>query len=354
MSHPTITQGLNIAAIRGHQGSRTMYQVLVENSVLNNFFTVNMDPPAEKSQRQMDPKHAAAISDYILENPDEYVLGAMIYAVDQECPFTESEIDPRLGVLTIPFGTNLRSLDGQHRRQGLNDAIAQDPQLSSDHTAVLVYVEPEVDKRRQMFSDMNATPKIVAKALNVAFDQRDPFARAAMELAQTHPILVGKVELAARQVNATSQNRYTVGSIYDALKRLQVGPTGRVRKASQYLDDDIKARGQAFFDLIADARKEIADIGSGVDIVQLRSHTILFSSTTLRALSGAVKEAMDALGVSTIPAEFTARLATLDLSPSAAQWRVVGFVSPGKSTPNARNQEVLAATTTIKEHLISA
>lgn len=174
---PLIQQGLSIAAITGKQGSRTVYQVLVENSVLNNFFTVNMDPPSEKSQRQLDPRHADAITDYILQNPEEYVLGTVTYAVDQECPFTPSQIDPRLGVLTIPFGTNLRSLDGQHRRQGLNGAIAEDPELSKDHTAVLIYVEPELEKRRQMFSDMNATPKVVAKALNVAFDSRDPFAQ---------------------------------------------------------------------------------------------------------------------------------------------------------------------------------
>ena len=173
MSNP-IPQGLSMAALKGRQGSRTMYQVLVENSVLNNFFTVNMDPPAEKSQRQMDPKHASAIAQYIEQNPDEYVLGTVIYAVDKECPFTASEIDPRLGVLTIPFGTNMRSLDGQHRRQGLNEAIAVDNALADDHTAVLIYVEPDLEKRRQMFSDMNATPKVVAKALNVAFDARGP------------------------------------------------------------------------------------------------------------------------------------------------------------------------------------
>src|SRR5262249_14512274 len=147
--------------------SRTFYQVTVPNSVLNNFFTVNMDPPAEKSQRQLDPKHAHDIRDYILENPDEYLLGAVVYAVDQECVFKESEISPSIGTLTIPFGTNLRSLDGQHRRSGLNEAIAEDSEIGNEDTAVLIYVEPDVAKRRQMFSDMNATPKVVAKALNV-------------------------------------------------------------------------------------------------------------------------------------------------------------------------------------------
>lgn len=352
MSDAPIQQGLNIAAITGRQGNRTMYQVLVENSVLNNFFTINMDPPAEKSQRQMDPKHATAIADYIRDNPEEYVLGAMIYAVDRECPFTPSTIDPRLGVLNIPFGTNLRSLDGQHRRQGLNEAIADDPQLSSDHTAVLIYVEPEIGKRRQMFSDMNATPKVVAKALNVAFDSRDPFARVAMELSEKHPLLANNVEFAARQVNPTSQKWYTVGSIYDALKRLQVGPTGRVRNAGQYSEEAIRERGTQFLDLLMGARDEYRRVQAGEDITRIRVQSILFSATTMRALSGAVHDALESEVAPSEATGFIADLRSLDFAPNAAMWQETGFVSPGKTTPNARNQEVVAATRVIIKHLL--
>jgi DGQHR domain-containing protein len=351
MSDAPIAQGLSIAAITGQQGNRTMYQVLVENSVLNNFFTINMDPPSEKSQRQMDPKHAAAIAQYVLSNPEEYILGTVTYAVDRECPFTPSTIDPRLGVLTIPFGTNLRSLDGQHRRQGLNEAIAEDPQLALDHTAVLIYVEPELEKRRQMFSDMNATPKVVAKALNVAFDSRDPFARVAMELSEKHPLLVGNVEFAARQVNPTSLKWYTVGAVYDALKRLQVGPTGRVRNAVQYSDDAIRERGTQFFDLLLGARDEYRRVQAGEDIARLRSQSILFSATTMRALSGAVHDAIETDGSPSDATGYIAQVRALDFAPSATMWQETGFVSPSKTTPNARNQEVISATRSITAHL---
>jgi DGQHR domain-containing protein len=347
MSMNAIPQGLSMAALKGRQGNRTMYQVLVENSVLNNFFTVNMDPPAEKSQRQMDPKHASAIAQYIEQNPDDYVLGTVIYAVDTECQFTATDLDPRLGVLTIPFGTNMRSLDGQHRRQGLNEAIAVDGELGSDHTAVLIYVEPDLNKRRQMFSDMNATPKVVAKALNVAFDSRDPFARVAMDLAEKHPLLAGHVDFAARQISGSNDNWYTVGAVYDALKRLQVGPSGRVRNASQWTEAAIRERGVEFFDLLNGARDEYRRVRDGEDVAKLRAKSILFSSTTLRALAGAV---FDALGTDNTPPTatgFTEQLSTIDFAPSASIWRKSGFVSPGKTTPNARNQEVLAATKAI-------
>lgn len=347
-----IPQGLSMAALKGKQGNRTMYQVLVPNSVLNNFFTVNMDPPAERSQRQLDPKHATAIAEYIEQNPDEYVLGSVIYAVDTECPFVASEMDPRLGMLTIPFGTNMRSLDGQHRRQGLNEAIAADPALSDDFTAVLIYVEPELERRRQMFSDMNATPKVVAKALNVAFDSRDPFARVAMDLSDRHALLHGNIDLSARQVGAASSKWYTVGAVYDALKRLQVGPNGRVRNAGQYAEAAIAERGVEFFDLLKGSRKEYQRVLDGEDITRLRPKTILFSSTTLRAVAGAVHDALVAPGAPPSAAAFIPQLSQIDFSPNASMWRRTGFVSPGRSTPNARNQEVIAATKAITAKLL--
>jgi len=344
-----VVQGLSLAALQGRQGERTLYQALVPNSVLNNFFTVNMDPPTEKSQRQILPAHVKDIADYIINNPEEYVLGALIYAVDKECAFTPSEMSSDLGVLTIPFGTNLRSLDGQHRRAGLNDAIAEDEKFGNDHTAILIYVEPDVSKRRQMFSDMNATPKVVAKALNVSFDNRDPFARAAQRIANEHPLLDGVVERESSRVAAGSQSWYTLGAVWDALKRLQVGPSGRARKPSQYAEEAIYERGYLFFDLLAKSRPEYEEVRAGADINVMRSRTILFSSTTLRAIAGAVwLNLNDGFVQEDIPA-FMPGLQSIDFRPAAHIWAATGFVSPGKSTPNARNQEVLAATRKIAE-----
>jgi hypothetical protein len=51
--------------------------------------------------------------------------------------------------------------------------------------------------------------------------------------------------------------------------------------------------------------------------------------------------------------KYASGLSKIDFSPSAEVWRDTGFVSPGKSTPNARNQEVLAATRVIAEALAS-
>jgi DNA sulfur modification protein DndB len=351
MTDMPLVQGMQIAALRGKQGTRTVYQVMVQNSVLNNFFTINMDPPSESSQRQIVEKHATDISDYIVANPEEYVLGALIYAVDQECTFSPSAISPDLGVLTIPFGTNMRCLDGQHRRKGLNEAIAQDEEFAKDYTAVLIYVEPEVQKRRQMFSDMNATPRVVAKALNVKFDSRDPFARAAQRLVAEHPLLRNTTETEAARVKPNTDKWFSLGAVFDALKRIQVGAGGRVRVASNYDEDVIVARGKQFFDLLETSRLEFSELRSGVSPELMRSKSILLSSTTLRALAGAINLRLQEDGESGDLSTYGPALSSIDFKPGAPMWQSTGFVSPGKSTPNARNQEVIAATKAIAEAL---
>ena len=345
-----LTEGIQLAALRGEQGGREYYQVMVSNSALNNFFTVNMEPEEDRSQRRLDPKHGSDIAKYLLTNREEYVLGALVYAVDAPCRFEPSTIHDALGVLTIPFGTNLRSIDGQHRRYGLNEAIDSDPTLLNDSTAVLIYVEPDVRRRRQMFSDMNSTTKAVSKTINVAFDSRDPFAIVAQKLVTDHPLLKGRTELEAGRVKPSSDMWFTLSGVHDALKRLFVGVGGRVRNPENFPIKKIAQVGDAFFTALQRNRIELEQAATGlVDMPTLRSTSILFSSTTLRALAGAFHKRFVTDGVEFDFTRYATQLRNLDFSPAA--WHESGFVTPGKSTPNARNQEVVAASNQIFELL---
>ncbi len=350
------TYGLSVPALRGQQGDRTYYQCMVPNSVLNNFFPINMEPESDKSQRTIDPKHAAEIADYLIENSESYVLGAITYGMDMEGEFVSVSPDSDIGTLTIPMAANMRSLDGQHRRQGLKQAIDEDPDIAHDTTSILIYVEPDLLKRRQMFSDMNATPKVVAKALNVSFDTRDPFALAAVRLAKEHSLLIGHVEMQAARVKTGTADYFSLAGIFDAVKRLKLGlvlPRGRQPKRDA---DELFELGSKFFDLLADSRPEFEEAAklseeySGSELAArirpLREESILFSTTTLRAIAGAVHTVMYTQSVDD-PRAFVKGLASIDFSPKAEMFQECGFVTPGKSTPNARNQEVLAATVAI-------
>lgn len=173
---------------------------------------------------------------------------------------------------------NLRSLDGQHRRKGLNDAIAEDERLAADSTSVVIYVEPDVVNRRQMFSDMNSTPRKVSKALNVAFDHRDPFARVAIQLANEHPLIKGHIEMEKPSVAPTSDAWFTLGALHDALKRTYVGTGGRVKNPSSFAEADIVERGNALLSTISLIPQVRAVADGSMSIAQARSTSIVFPS----------------------------------------------------------------------------
>jgi DGQHR domain-containing protein len=344
--------GITIPAIRGQQGDRVFYATNLPNSVLNHLFS-GEEPAADRTQRPFDPRHAKEIKEYILANPDEYILGAITYAMDEDGQFTQIGEDPSgtgfaLGELFVPMTATFRSLDGQHRRAAVRDAAAESDDIARGSTAILIYVEQDNLKRRQMFSDMNSTPRKVPKSLNVAFDTRDPFSRAAMVLSDEHPLLAGRVEKEGPKVKAESDKFFSLSSVQDALKRLFVGQNGRVKDASKFAEEDIMARGTQFFNALMTARPEYSAAMKNRDsLLKLRNETILFSSTTLRAIAGAAFKAMKTHGVPTleqIDAPLTAGLASIDFTVSSPQFIEKGFIAKGKSTPSARNQEVVAAT----------
>jgi DNA sulfur modification protein DndB len=270
---------------------------------------------------------------------EDYVLGTLTYAMDREGEF-EPIGNSAIGLLKLPLDAKLRTIDGQHRRGAIKEAVEAFEQLEEEDTVLLVYVESDMQKRRQMFSDMNWHQKPVTKSVNVAFDSRDPFARAVQKLSETHELLRDRVEMDSSTIHPGSDKLFTLGAIYDSLSRLFVGVTGRVRSKEKYVEEDLIKEGAAFFSLLLKARSEfhrVLDYPS--ETGKLRTKTILLSSTTLKMLAGAVYIAKRR-GYSMEELEEPIR--QLDFKPNATIWRKTGFVSPGKTTPNARNQEVKA------------
>ena len=347
------TYGLVIPAIRGKQGGRIFYSTNLPIAALRVYFGA-VEPALEKSQRPIVASHVKDIERYILDNQNEYVLGALTYSSDTEGSFEVLGKDNsgfELGNLTFSAGTVFKSLDGQHRREAIMNAASENEGLAKDSIAVLIYVEPDLVNRRQMFSDMNSTPKKVSKSLNINYDNRDPFAIGAKSLITKHPMLIGRVEELAPRVKPDSDNFYSLASIQDTLKKLFVGSIGRVKDPSMYPEERIVSRGMQFFEILLKARPEYAKaMNSHEELVRLREQTILFSSTTLRALAGAVYKATEFYEVGDlglIENKLVKLISDIDFTTNSRLFIDAGFISPGSSTPSARNQEVQSATMAI-------
>ena len=334
--------GFSLPAIRGHQGGRSMYLVLPTLRVVNNTMSPEMEPDVERSQRVFDPAHARGVTQYLVDNPSEYVLGALQYAVDTAGEFEELVEGSDLGVLHLPLDATLRSIDGMHRRRALPEALSQDPALGDDQLAVLIYVEPELEKRKQMFSDINWNQRAVPKSVNVGFNVRDPFALAVNNFLAARPEFDARVERQKPSVRRGTDKLFTLGALYDALRRYTVGAEGRVRDPGKYQAEWLKDRAEELFGFVF-ARPEIVEVLKDPSVTEeKRQESILLNGTTLKMIAAALYTVLAKQKTASM-ANLAPKFMKIDFSPAAETWQRSGFIAPGKTTPSARNQEVRAA-----------
>jgi DNA sulfur modification protein DndB len=314
---------------------------------------------SERSQRPLDPKHADDITNYLKNNIGEYVVGALTFAMSTEGEFTpllsQNSSGYELGTLQFNLVQEFHSLDGQHRRQAIIKAMEEVDSIRDDSTAVIFYVEPDLKRRQQMFSDMNSTPRKVSKSLNIAYNNRDPFARAAKVLADTHPLLNGRVEKLQPRVKSDSSDFFSLSSIQDAIKRVVTGSIAKGVDIEDLTDADIQRRGGEFFDILVKSRSEFANARDDQKaLLKFREDSILFSSTTLRVLAGAVARANQyykAQSATSVHDKLVNALANLDFSVDSELFIGSGFISKGSPTPSARNQEIVGAIRAVTEKL---
>jgi DNA sulfur modification protein DndB len=344
---------IRIEAIQSRQGKRTMFSTRVDFRFLEDAMLEADARSERRSQRELDPAHARLITNYITKNPDEYVLGSLCFALEGSYEFTPYKDDSDAGLLVIPEGSRVWSVDGQHRRQGFLNALEKVPVLSSDKISVVIYVEPDLEKRRQMFADMNATPKKVSKALSVGFNTRSPFARAARLVIETHPLLKGRVDETKSSVPKSSEKWYTLGAVYDALRVLNSGVYGRMTDEDDYSEPQVTRLGKQFFDLLANSRDEYQEISDGkYKASDLRNQSILLSGTTLRAIAGGVRLRLiqDGLTSETLVDRYSGGMRRINFV-NMQRWQNVGFVAPGSLTPAGRLQNLAAAGVLVAEWL---
>lgn len=350
-----------LPAIRGKQGGRTFYVTNLPNLLVRNFLrdVQSAVDISERSQRPLDPKHADGIAHYLLTNINEYVVGALTFAINAEGDFeplsNQGSTGYELGTLQFNLVQEFHSLDGQHRRQAIIKAMEESDSIRDDSTAVLFYVESNLQRRQQMFSDMNSTPRKVSKSLNIAYNNRDPFARAAKNLADKHPLLQNRVEKLQPRVKTDSTDFFSLSSIQDAVKRFVTSSLPKGVDLEELSDLEITRKGSEFFDVLLKSRKEFTLAGNDYSKLQkYREETILFSSTTLRVLAGAVGRAFQyyrSQSPSTVHEKIVHKLKDIDFSTNSELFIKATFIAAGSSTPSARNQEIVAAIRAVAKEL---
>ena len=142
-------------ALKGTQSGLTFYTVMSSYNDLNkNFIFDDHDLPIElRQQRALNEGRAAAFANYIKENPETYVTGAVVGTIDDrvkfiplESPFVSND---SVGLLQFDSDMKICLVDGQHRQRGIGSAVDENPNIGSEELPIVLYTADSIKRKQQ-------------------------------------------------------------------------------------------------------------------------------------------------------------------------------------------------------------
>lgn len=358
--------GTKILVQRGSMGGRTVYTACLSLREMNSLIPPHPESGSleGREQRLTDPAHAADIARYIDEADDYYLPGIAAF-LHKEPEFEPLKQDGKLLTDRIGFiwadARIGRSIgDGMHRGVAVEQQLGahedEDNDKADDTIVVTFIVESDRDKRRQVFNDINRTQKQVPKSLGVTYDQRDPIAVAVNNIVENHRF--GQlIEREKATASRTSGKLTTTGTLFDAVSVVAYGWSGKPgRRKGRVSQQDANEAAELLLDFVTTVEPiaavlEKSDAEMPDAASDLRTHSILGSGATVKALAGALFTILARCDGDADRARTTfKKLDELDWTPK--YWERTGFVPAGGKTPHSRSQEVRAAGLHIADHLM--
>ena len=391
-------QLFKVPAQRFKQGYRTVFAFALDLAQLDSILPQRVEEDVVRdANRRLTPSHAKKIEQYLIQS-DDWVLGAILLGIEPSAldfvPFKDDEGNESqfFGELRIPFNrmSTFRLFDGQHRRRAIQDALAglrdsekqrsrlldeakeneagskviqnlsvqlseirdKREELEQHSVPIVLYQEGDIMALRRMFADAAKTKPIEA-VTRARFDDRDPFNRAAYEVADQSEFFRGRIEMERNTVARTSPNLLSFNQLSTILKTLMFGYYGRVsrvrsleleadhepalRLGIEWADDFLPSASKEYQELLKDESEDEALIPT------LRQHTFAFNAIVFRVLAACFhgwKENMDQ------DIEPLARYIRDQSFNSAAKDSFLiraGLIMPGTTSPVGRRQEVQKA-----------
>ncbi len=325
-------------AIRGIQAGREFFVAICPLRLVPKVFLFAEEelPPTLRAQRSLSKTRVPLITQYILDNPTEYVFSSLTASFDGEANFEPyGDAVPDVGRLSIPLSARIVINDGQHRRAAIEEALKQAPQLGTETISVVFFQDLNLARCQQMFADLNRHAARPTKSLNILYDYRDPLAQLVRRLAMEVPVFKNLTEMEKTSISNRSVKLFTLNGIYQAtstfLRRLGLDRTSERSYAT----------AQAFWTALGSAIWEWKQVQLGeVSSAWLRSNFIHAHGVTVQALGRVGGDLLRAH-----PDDWECRLAciqTIDWSRRNTElWEGRALVS-GRITKGERNVVLIA------------
>ena len=216
-------------AIRGIQAQRHYYTAMCPLRLIPRIFMYDEEdiglPPELRAQRVLNHNRIPEITNYIVNNRDNYSFSAITASVDGKIIFEANspKDNEDIGLLHIPMDAKFIINDGQHRRAAIEAAIKSDPDLGDESIAVVFFLDRGLERCQQMFADLNRHSVRPSKSLGVLYDHRDDMAIVTRTLILSSSIFKDLIEMERNSLALRSRKLFTLSSIYSATKALLDG-----------------------------------------------------------------------------------------------------------------------------------
>ena len=275
-------------------------------------------------QRQITNR-AGQISDYLLKQPQRFfnslIVGVYGGSPDwyelkvgpnrhPDVPELPPELDGVLGILRLDGTQTFFAIDGQHRVEGIKQALKKDNELKKEEVSVIFVAHRNdstgMERTRRLFTTLNRYAKPVSKSEIVALDEDDIIAITTRELVEKYPLFQEKISLSKTKAIAVKDNRNftTIITLYDVLEilfRRKRGWTAFKRhRPEDSIISEFYANSTQFWDTMTEyfpplqeiVRSQPGEIVAGCYRHRAGGH-LLFRPVGLLIVANVVREAKD-------------------------------------------------------------
>lgn len=229
---------MKIPALRAKIGDWTYYVTTLTFEQVDKYVS-RIDEQLHNSESLKDliqrsiTNNYLSIKDYIL-NQSELFFNSLVLAVYDEYPewreieFTyKGEESYQMGLLEFPGKHKIFPVDGQHRVEGIKEALKVKPELKDQRIAT-IFIGHKNDKQgkqrtRRLFTTLNRYAKPVRDDDIIALDEDDAVAIITRNLLEEYDLFTGKRVIYAKQKAIPQNDKEAITSIitlYQANKEL--------------------------------------------------------------------------------------------------------------------------------------
>jgi DNA sulfur modification protein DndB len=200
-------EALNIPAIRGILGDIVYYtSSFTFKQIAERVKKIDQELHTSTSlkdqlQRSLT-KNYESITDYILSQKEHFFNALVLAVYDGDPVWNELEVGFKgedyynMGFLRLNGEEKIFPVDGQHRVEGIKDAIKKSPELEDETIAVILighHKDKEgMEKTRRIFSTLNRYAKPVSTGDIIALDEDDTVAIVTRNMLESFPLFMNE------------------------------------------------------------------------------------------------------------------------------------------------------------------